>query len=107
MPLLFRRHRWWFAVNLVGLAVYLWLASRTWLEPELRGENVGQAGDAIVWALTALPVLMFAAVANVVWFIMQTIRRPKDDQAWVGPAGLVIAGLWVIAFLVDRHGGFT
>jgi hypothetical protein len=66
------RQRWWIVANALawlvtntlGAIAYLWLASKTWIEPQLRGEVVGRAGDALVWGTTALPVALIFLLAN-------------------------------------------
>lgn len=47
----------WLA-NAVGIAVYLTLASRAWIEPEIAYVLGASAGDFLLWGTTALPVLI-------------------------------------------------
>jgi hypothetical protein len=92
----FIREKWWLVANAVGVAAYVWLSSWTWLEPELRGEEVARAGDAMVWAMTAFPVLMSFALADVFWLI----RRARKGQS-LKPVVLT-ALLWVVALGICR-----
>jgi len=82
--------------NALGAIVYLWLSSRTWIEPELRGESVARSGDAVVWFTTALPVFIGFIIANLVWFI----RRARQDRG--RQPMLLAAFMWVVALGVDR-----
>jgi hypothetical protein len=92
----FARDRWWLLANGLGAMAYLWLSSRTWIEPELRGENVGRAGDAVVWFGTALPVFIGFVVANFVWFL-RGARRGQRRQPM-----MLAAILWMAVIGMDR-----
>jgi hypothetical protein len=97
----FQKSRFRIAANLVGAAVFLSLASRTWIEPELRGEDVARGGDAVVWAVTALPVLAAFFVLDLVWLAL-TFAKLAKTQAWGSVSPLVAIGLlWLCAVLVD------
>jgi hypothetical protein len=75
---------WWLIFNAAALGVFLVLASRTWLEPELRGISGANGGAGVVWALTALPVLFGTFLLDLIWFASRQIRRSKADvgRAW-------------------------
>ena len=92
----FARDKWWLAANALGAMAYLWLSSRTWIEPELRGESVGRAGAAVVWFDTALPVFIGFVIADLVWFL-RGARRGQSRQ----PV-MLVAILWVVVIVVDR-----
>ena len=88
--------KWWLVANVLGAAAYVWLSSWTWLEPELRGEDVARDGDAIVWSMTALPVFVCFMVADFVWFI----RRARQGQS-CKPI-LLASSLWIVVLGVCR-----
>lgn len=92
----FHHWKWWLLANAAGAALYLWLASWTWIEPQLRGENPARSGDAFRWAITALPVLLAFAVANFVW----GWRRHGAERT--NYAELLIVALWALAVCADR-----
>jgi ABC-type amino acid transport system permease subunit len=71
----------WLASNAVGVVAFLHFASLTWLEPELRGEDVARGGDAFVWFVSALPILVIFLVANFVWLGV-TIGRSSGTKHW-------------------------
>jgi hypothetical protein len=89
------RDKVWLAANCVGAATYLWLSARTWREPELRAENIpSSAGDAVVWSMTAFPILIGFVLADVVWLV----RRKERSRI----SSLVVALLWMVVLSVDR-----
>jgi cbb3-type cytochrome oxidase subunit 3 len=87
-------------VNGVGIAVYLYLSSKTWLPPQERGQGLPVAGgDSIYWVMT---VLLFFLL-NVAWIIYRATRKSEDgSKRLVMPFGLI--GLfWIAVVLFDHH----
>jgi hypothetical protein len=102
MLLALHREKWWLAVNAVGLVAFLYLASETWREPELRGQEVATAGVAFVWALSALPVLFVFFVIDVVW-LSRAIALGFRSQEWRPTVVAMGAGaIWVGAVVLDH-----
>ena len=91
------------AVNGVGLIAFLYVASKTWREPGLRGVEIATSGVALVWALTALPVLLAFFAVNAVWLCVADRRRNKSHADW---RPLVVAmgtvAVWVGAAVLDQ-----
>ena len=81
--------------NLLGILLYLRLASRAWRIPEEQGE-VPVAGEPFVWAL-ALPVLGIFLLADLVWGGLLWRRRDQRARLW----WLGVVGLWLVAVVVD------
>ncbi|MGR4863414.1 hypothetical protein [Caulobacter sp. LARHSG274] len=97
----FQESRVWVAANLVGVATFLWLASRTWIEPELRGEDVAGGGDAVVWVVTAMPVLAAVFALDLIWCAMVFTKVAKT-RTWRALSPLAaMAFLWLCAVLID------
>jgi hypothetical protein len=97
----FQKSWFWITANLLGATVFIWLASQTWIEPELRGEGVARGGDALVWTVTALPILAAFFILDLVWLILTLVKFAKT-QAWGSVSPLVATGLlWLCAVLVD------
>ena len=92
----YAKDKWWLVANAFGAMAYLWLSSRTWIEPELRGEDVGRAGAAVVWFDTALPVFIGFVIADFVWFLRGT-RRGQSRRPM-----MLAAILWVVVIGLDR-----
>ena len=81
--------------NVVGVAIYLLLASRGWRIPEEHGA-IPVTGEPFIWA-DALPVLGIFLLANIVrGGLLLRYRQPKRGLWW-----LITGGLWVIAIWVD------
>ena len=91
----FVKDKWWLVANALGAATYVWLSSWTWLEPELRGEDLSSAGNAIVWSMTA-PVFVGFVLADFVWFIRRA-RKGQSHQPLV-----VAALLWAVVLFICR-----
>jgi hypothetical protein len=96
----------WLIANLMMASLFLLLASRTWIEPELAGVPGASGGAGVVWFVTALPVAGAAALVNlvaVVWALAFRIKHfawPASSVAWFG---LLV---WLAAIVLDnsRHG---
>jgi hypothetical protein len=100
--------RWWLwlGTNLCGIALFLALAAKTWIEPELADVPGASGGEFIVWGSTALPIfLLFMAAHFVVGFSAH--RELADRKSWRGTTVLLLTlGLWIAAFFFDNahHG---
>lgn len=92
----------WAIVNVFASAVFIHLASWTWLEPNLRDEAVARAGDAVVWMMLAFPVLGAAAVGNAVWLLLVSRERRRRSEAWPVSTVSLIATIWICALAVDH-----
>ena len=101
MKSLFRRRTLWIALNVLGMAVYLKLASALWVRPGEEG-TPGGPGDAFYWLLVLVPVLAVFAVLN---FIALTaiVRRARALGRRVALAlWLAVAVLWIGAAVMDH-----
>jgi hypothetical protein len=97
----FRSARFWIAANVVGAAAYLWIASKTWIEPELRHEAVARGGDGVVWTLTALPVLIAFLVVDLLWLAL-VVRQMAMTRTLRSAAPMAAMGLlWLDAIFID------
>jgi len=98
----------WTLVNVVAAAAFLHFASWTWLEPNLRGEDVARGGDALVWMFSAFPILILAGLCNVVWIGLVELESRRSGMGRPLPCFVVIAGVWISALAVDqlRSAGF-
>jgi hypothetical protein len=97
---------YWVIPNLIGMALFLWFASRTWLEPKLRGVAEASAGDAFVWGVTAFPILAVFIIVNAVWLIRLVYQGLKTKRWLTMWAFALISVLWLTAFMLDglQHG---
>ena len=92
----------WVLANIVVASVFLYFASWTWLEPNLRGEDVARGGDIVVWMFGAFPILLFAVAANLIWFLLAARVRSKAGQRWPSAFLVIVASIWGAAVLLDR-----
>ena len=94
------------AANLAATALFLVVASVSWVEPELKDVPGASGGAPIVWALTALPIFALALVLNLSVLAWAAWVRRREG-AW--PLGHIAWGsllFWVAAIFIDssRHG---
>jgi hypothetical protein len=92
----------WTLANVFTASTFLYFASWTWLEPNLRGEGVARGGDVVIWALSAFPILLVAFAANLIWLAMVARERRKAGLRWPSAFLTIVAGVWISAVLVDR-----
>ena len=101
-------NHWWLCVvaNLIGVALFLYLAVQTWIEPELADEPGASGGETIVWGLSALPVFLIFMLAHVGLAIAVDQKRRRSGS-WRGDIFIGITFVaWVAIFLYDNahHG---
>jgi len=95
----------WTLLNVIAAAAFVWLASWTWLEPNLRGEEVARGGDALVWMTGAAPVLGLSLVGNTLW--LGFVRREQRRSGGNWPLGtiIIVAAIWISVLFVDHFRG--
>jgi uncharacterized membrane protein YhdT len=82
----------WLSMNLLGMALYLVVASTLWVRPEDQGMP-GGPGDAFAWLCTVVPVLFIFVIINAIalFRVIAEYRRTRN---------IVPALLWIIVFSV-------
>jgi hypothetical protein len=95
----------WVVANAVASAAFTHLASWTWLEPNLRGEDVARGGDALVFMFGAFPVLAVAVLANIIWLAFASTERRRSGAPWPISNVTVVAVIWISALVVDHFRG--
>src|SRR5258708_12309772 len=74
-------------VNIVGVVVFLWLGSWTWMPPEERRLGIHSVtGEPLIWAFSALPVLAIFFLVNVSWGAVILPRRQRKSTQFFSPA---------------------
>jgi hypothetical protein len=98
-------------LNAFGVILFIGFASQCWIEPELANEPGASGGDAMVWGVTALPILAAFVLIDFLWLIFECIAYLMKKTWRLGLAFLVIPVLvvpvmWAIAIYVDNshHG---
>jgi hypothetical protein len=86
------------AVNVLGVLLYLKLASAAWAIPEERAAGINTVtGEPFVWALSVVPVWGTFLLVNVAWMVVSRWRgRRIHPISWL----VVVVG-WVIAVVID------
>ena len=95
----------WTLINLAGAGAFVWFASWTWLEPNLRGEDVARGGDARIWTTAAAPILGLFLLGNTVWLVLVRRERRRSGTAWPRPTITTITAIWVTVLFVDHFRG--
>lgn len=98
-----RREKWWLAANAIGLIAFLHLASKTWIEPELRGLNAAaRGGGTFVWTLSAMPVLLVFLFVDIAW-LAKAVVRGIESRDWRPIMVVVVtAAIWAGAVALDQ-----
>lgn len=92
----------WSLANIVGVTAFLVVASQVWIEPELADIPGASSGAAFVWAITAVPIALLAAVGHMLALSIGLWHRTWLRCGLVGVTG----ALWIVAVLIDNahHG---
>jgi len=105
MNLILRRSTAWTILNLLGMAVFLRLASELWVLP---GEDnlPGGPGDAFYWFFVLVPVLLGYLTLNLIALVV-IVKRARETRAkmriyvWGS-----VAILWLMVFRYDNIRSF-
>jgi hypothetical protein len=88
----------WVLPNILGIIAYLYLSSSAWVPLQ---EPTGGPGDAIVWMLTAFPVIAACSLFNVIWIIVIVVKRKKHWKPVV--VWLLCVSAWYTAHRYDEY----
>lgn len=98
-----KQRRWlWVLVNLLGIALYLYLASSLWVQPGTEGEP-GGPGDAFYWLICLLPFRVAFTIFNL-WAAVALFRRrrQRSESIYLTIILLVMVVLWLGVFRYDQ-----
>ncbi len=100
-----RFHLVWVLINLIGITVFLGMASYSWIEPEAADIPGASAGDALVWFIMVVPVLLIFVLCNFLWLALSIRHRLYPLGGTIAVSALT-CGCWVAAYLFDNahHG---
>ena len=95
-----------FALNAGGIATFLCLASRFWIEPELADVPGANGGNAFGWIVFAAPILILFVLGSLVWTTRHICRIGSVDRLRYGALIVVVLAAWFAAYLFDNahHG---
>ncbi len=91
----------WLASNLVGMGAYLFLASVLWVRPEYQG-TPGGPGDAFVWLLTIVPVLLLFATVNLAALVRVIIEYRRAKSLVPVLLWIIVCSVWLNVILLDH-----
>lgn len=100
------KSKYWIFANLLGILLYLYLASKLWAPVGERGLE-GGPGDPIIWTTTALPVLVLFSLLNIAWFLLIVLRFKKKKSWQPLIIWLVVILAWFGANRHDAHQQYT
>lgn len=101
-----RRSSIWLLFNLVGVAAYIWLASRIWVPPGEEG-TPGGPGDAFYVFLCLYPVLGLFAGLNLAALVLSVRRAGDGGTKKVLIVGIAVASLWGSAIALDKYKSYN
>lgn len=101
-----RKLNQWVAINIAGMATYLWAASALWVRPGEEG-TPGGPGDAFYWLFVLLPIMAIFAVINLA-ALVSTLREVIQNRLYTPfVVWLIVTALWAALLAFDRYKAFT
>jgi hypothetical protein len=86
------------AANILGMLLYVRLASVTWAIPAERAAGIDSVtGEPFVWAMSVFPVWGTFLLANIIWAIIAHQRGQRINTM----SRLVVLMAWVVAVVID------
>jgi len=100
------REKIWIAVNIVGIVLYLYFASRIWAPPGESGLE-GGPGDPFIWVISAFPFLAVCFIVNIIWLALMLFKLRKSS-AWIGLLlWIFLMAAWLGANRYDVYRQYT
>ena len=92
--------------NLLGIAIFLTLASQFWIQSGLADVPGASGGVFVIWAEVAFPILLRCLFLYLTWILCEFIYFLRRRTWRLGWTFLSIPFLWAIAFYYDNihHG---
>lgn len=96
----------WIVANCIAMCVFLGIASQSWIEPELADIPGANAGAALIWAISALPIFAAFVLANLAWLAASLARRQEGRRWRPAATATLLMAVWAGVFLFDNlhHG---
>lgn len=96
----------WLAANVAGAFLFLWIASISWIEPELAVIPGASGGAAFVWFLTAVPIFLLSVILNLLTLLWAYVVRRRKGEWPASSLVWLLVLVWGLALYYDgsRHG---
>ena len=93
-------------INAIALALFLFIASDYWIEPELAGVPGANIGISFGWMLLAAPILLCFVAIDILCTVTAIVRADRPHRLKFACLGAALLACWVAAFLLDNahHG---
>lgn len=104
LTLTLKREWGWILFNALVGALFLWLSSHTWSEPELRQVPGASGGSPIFFGLILLYQVIPMLLPNFIWLTL-AIRRGRRERDWTSLlliALIVIAWFFLVCFSASQ-----
>jgi hypothetical protein len=103
MKTLPRRRTQWLAANVAGMVVYLYAASRLWVQPGEEGMPPQGLGDAFYWLMFLVPIMGAFLVFNCVALLAVVRGRAETPFRTALLLWFVVVTLWGGTLAVDHY----
>lgn len=92
--------------NVVGIAIFLFVASNYWVEPELASVPGANVGSAFGWIVFAAPIPLMFLLGGAVWTTFKIAGAKSPDRVLYCRLSLAVLALWAVAYSFDNahHG---
>ena len=87
--------------NLLGAAGYLWYSVPLWAPKEFADIPGAGAGDPIIWAFTALPILGFFLLLNITWLAWAFVVYLLKGKWRIKLVYSIVPVLWALTLYID------
>jgi hypothetical protein len=86
------------AANVLGVLLYLRLASAAWAIPAERAAGIDSVtGEPFVWVMSVFPVWGTSLLANIIWALIAHRRGQRINTL----SRLVVLTGWIVAVVID------
>jgi hypothetical protein len=97
---------WWLAGNALGIFIFLTVASRFWVEPDLADVPGANIGSAFGWIFFAAPIFGLFVLANLIWLVFSLWRGVRTAEWASLSIAMLMLATWCAAYRFDNahHG---
>ncbi len=94
------------AINAVGIALFLLVASAFWSELEVGDIPGASLGNAFGWFVFAVPIAVIFLFCDLLWLVLAAIEADWPDRLRYVVISLAVLATWAAAYAFDNahHG---